>query len=252
VELIGKYMVEAPDVAEEYYQKIADRMAVSMRNFLHENMLIRCQDTGVGVRKRVIKLLKAYYYVTYDNVLRVDISTRLILRMLDEDDGVKELAVRTLEDLWFQNGLSMSNSSFKAPAMSNLRDNDVLQAKVAVVMGVSAHFKDRQSPLENMLYQIIADRDGEDATFLHARYAEICGVLIDGLVDASDLPGFVGVHAVFIGVPQAQEFYQTVINCVRTIYHLTSAHPAVLSDSSASILLPYLKNATTVSHSPNF
>lgn len=29
VELIGKYMIESPDVASDYYQKIADRMAVS-------------------------------------------------------------------------------------------------------------------------------------------------------------------------------------------------------------------------------
>jgi hypothetical protein len=28
VELIGKYMVESPEVASDYYQKIADRIAV--------------------------------------------------------------------------------------------------------------------------------------------------------------------------------------------------------------------------------
>lgn len=29
VELIGKYMIESPEVAGDYYQKIADRIAVS-------------------------------------------------------------------------------------------------------------------------------------------------------------------------------------------------------------------------------
>lgn len=28
VELIGKYMIESPEVASDYYQKIADRIAV--------------------------------------------------------------------------------------------------------------------------------------------------------------------------------------------------------------------------------
>lgn len=42
--------------------------------------------------------------------------------------------------------------------------------------------------------------------------------------------------------------YQTVINCIRTIYLLTSAYPSILSGTSASTLLPYLKNATTVSY----
>jgi hypothetical protein len=30
VELIGKYMIESPEVAGDYYHKIADRMAVSL------------------------------------------------------------------------------------------------------------------------------------------------------------------------------------------------------------------------------
>lgn len=39
VELIGKYVIESPEVAGDYYQKIADRIAVSriilpMRNIL--------------------------------------------------------------------------------------------------------------------------------------------------------------------------------------------------------------------------
>jgi len=29
VELIGKYIIDSPDVSGDYYQKIADRMAVS-------------------------------------------------------------------------------------------------------------------------------------------------------------------------------------------------------------------------------
>ncbi len=40
VELIGKYMIESPEVAGDYYQKIADRIAVcqiiiSTRNILN-------------------------------------------------------------------------------------------------------------------------------------------------------------------------------------------------------------------------
>jgi cohesin loading factor subunit SCC2 len=41
------------------------------------------------VRKRVIKLLKVFYLSTDDLPRRVDISSRLAHRMLDEDDGVK-------------------------------------------------------------------------------------------------------------------------------------------------------------------
>lgn len=213
VELIGKYMIDSPEVAGDYYQKIADRIA----------------DTGLSVRKRVIKLLKSFYGVTEDNARRIDIATRLLLRMLDEDDTVKDLAIKTIEELWFPSATAPPSAMKSRPGATvpNVHDKGPLLTKVAVIMGTSANFKDRQSPLEDVLHKIMVDKTGHEAASLHSRYAEICETLIDGLVDASDLPGF------------------TVINCIRTIYLFTSAYPAILSGSKASTLLPYLKNGTT-------
>lgn len=193
VELIGKYMIDSPEVAGDYYQKIADRIAVCTVVGGGDPKLISFQDTGLSVRKRVIKLLKSFYSVTDDNNRRIDISTRIVLRMLDEDDTVKDLAVKTVEELWFPstNILPSVLKSRPGAPTTNTLDKGPLLTKVAVIMGTSANFKDRQSPLEDMLHKIMADKDGHDATSLHARYAEICETLIDGLVDASDLPGFV-------------------------------------------------------------
>ncbi|KAI0770449.1 hypothetical protein C8Q74DRAFT_1202231 [Fomes fomentarius] len=204
VELIGKYMVDSPKFASDYYHRIADRIA----------------DTGLGVRKRVIKLLKAYYNVTEDRAARIDICTRIVLRMFDEDDTVKDLAMKTMEELWFMNSAPATKSS---PS----QDKSDLLLKVAIIMGVAAQFKDKQSPLEDLLHRMMAEKSEHDRVPLHQRYVEVCETLIDGLVDASDLPGF------------------TVLNCVQTIYLFTSAYPAVLSGANAATLLPYLKNATT-------
>ncbi|KAG6853818.1 hypothetical protein C0991_001064 [Blastosporella zonata] len=211
VELIGKYMVDSPEVAGDYYQKIADRIA----------------DTGLGVRKRVIKLLKSFYSVTEDPTRRIDIATRIVLRMLDEDETVRDLALKTIEELWFPATTLPSAMKSKPSSSSTSQEKGPLLTKVAVIMGTSANFKDRQSPLEDLLHKIMVDKSGSDATSLHLRYTEICETLIDGLVDASDLPGF------------------TVFNCIRTIHLFASAYPAILSGSNASTLLPYLKNATT-------
>ena len=38
-----------------------------------------------------------------------------------------------------------------------------------------------------------------------------------------------------------------MVNCIRTIYLFSAAYPPILSGSNASTLLPYLKNASTVS-----
>ncbi|RPD54662.1 hypothetical protein L226DRAFT_613702 [Lentinus tigrinus ALCF2SS1-7] len=203
VELIGKYIIDSPKFASDYYQRIADRIA----------------DTGLGVRKRVIKLLKAYYSVTEDRAARIDICARIVRRMLDEDDTVKELAIKTMEELWFMHTPSAPKSG------AGSQDKSELLTKVAIIMGVAAQFNDRQSPLEDLLHRIMADKSDNERTQLHQRYVEVCETLIDGLVDASDLPGF------------------TVLNCVQTIYLFTSAYPAVLSGANAATLLPYLKNA---------
>ncbi|KIK26649.1 hypothetical protein PISMIDRAFT_94435 [Pisolithus microcarpus 441] len=213
VELIGRYMIESPEVAGDYYSRIADRIA----------------DTGLGVRKRVIKLLKQYYGVTEDMNRRIDISTKLVLRMLDEDDTVRDLAVKTIEELWFQSSALQTSPSKSRlhSTTTQLQDKVALLGKVSVIMGVSAFFKDRQSPLEDVLHKIIANQAAHELSLMHAKYSEICEALIDGLVDASDLPGF------------------TVPSCVRTLYLFATAHPSVLSGSNASTLLPYLKNPTS-------
>lgn len=197
------------------------------------------------MRKRVIKLLKSFYSVTDDNKRRIDICTKLVLRMFDEDDTVKDLAVKSVEDLWFQTPIVSSLKSRNASGENPAGRSDLL-AKVSIIMGVSANFKDRQSPLEDMLHKIMADKEGTDASILHERYTEICEALIDGLVDATELPGFVCTIYLFGDASSELYHLQTIIHCIRTIYLFTTAYPAVLSGSNASTLLPYLKNATSV------
>lgn len=137
----------------------------------------------------MIKLLRSFHGITDDIKRRTDICTKLVLRMFDEDDTVKDLSIKTLEELWFP-------STASQPALQKLRNatqgpDQQLLNKVSVIMGVAASFRDRQSPLEDVLHKIMASKEDADAGQLHARYSEICETLIDGLVDASELPGFV-------------------------------------------------------------
>jgi len=114
--------------------------------------------------------------------------------VLDEDDGVKDLAVKSIEELWFPPTSLPPVLKKSAPTTtSNTHDKTALFSKVSVIMGTAANFKDRQSPLEDVLHKIMADKAGAEKSSLHARYGEICEALIDGLVDASDLPGFVSL-----------------------------------------------------------
>lgn len=73
VDLIGKYVVQQSHLAVEYYPLIA----------------LRVTDTGLGVRKRVIKLLREIFNSTDNEDVQVKICCNLIVACEDEDDNVK-------------------------------------------------------------------------------------------------------------------------------------------------------------------
>lgn len=112
------------------------------------------------MRKRVIKLLKTFYGVTEDTARQIDICSKLVVRMLDEDETVKvreysdiravlsfeqELAVKTLEELWF--GAETLSSE-------QVDDKSRIMHKAHVIMGVTGMFRDRLSPLEDMVHKV--------------------------------------------------------------------------------------------------
>lgn len=146
------------------------------------------------MRKRVLKLFKPLYGSTDDRARKIDICVRIVQRMGDEDETVRELAIKTLEELWFSDSFGPPPSSTKGITPID-GDKSQLLVKVSVVMGTSAYFRDRNSPLEDLLHKLISQKEGTEAATLHRRYGEICEVLIDGLVDASDLPGFVSISS---------------------------------------------------------
>lgn len=185
-------MIDSPEVAADYYDKIVGRIAVrSISAYRSGLSLIVFQDTGLGVRKRTIKLLKAFYTVTDDKARRIDICTKLVHRMADDDDTVKDLAVKALEELWFQ---APTTTASKSGASNGADVASALTEKVSIIMGVSANYRDRNSLFEATLKKIMADREDGEKGALHACYSEICESLIDSLVDGVESPGFVRSH----------------------------------------------------------
>jgi cohesin loading factor subunit SCC2 len=118
-----------------------------------------------------------------------------VTRISDEDDKIKDQALKTIEELWFRTPVvapsSRGHKSNDANPSSTERSR--LLARVTVIMGVCTNLKDRQKQLEDTLSKIMSSKEGADAAKLHERYTEICGTLIDNLVDDSDIPGFVSL-----------------------------------------------------------
>ncbi|KAI1814322.1 hypothetical protein GGS20DRAFT_416895 [Poronia punctata] len=77
---------------------------ISMRPKLEEKMtptvIQRFIDSGVGVRKRAMKLAKDIYLGNQSKSVRSTIANGLLHRMQDPDEGVRELARQMIEEIW--------------------------------------------------------------------------------------------------------------------------------------------------------
>lgn len=65
--------------------------------------------------------------------------------MLDEDESVKELAMKSIEELWFTSGNAIGGQgTVKSRTLASndaSQDKNRLQAKVVVIMGTAAKFQ---------------------------------------------------------------------------------------------------------------
>lgn len=91
---------------------------ISLRPTLEEEMipsiLQRVNDSGVGVRKRALKLSKEIYLKNTNREVRSSIADALLHRVADLDEGVQELARQSIEEVWmspFYEPTSTENTS---------------------------------------------------------------------------------------------------------------------------------------------
>ncbi|CCJ30955.1 unnamed protein product, partial [Pneumocystis jirovecii] len=123
IDLVGKYAISQKEIGQQYYSVLSERIA----------------DTGLNVRKRVIKFLKDFYVISDNREIQIDIGRKLIQRLCDEEDTIKDLSAKTIEEIWFstQNDLNEENiASIKykkaqitkisifQDVIENLRDED--------------------------------------------------------------------------------------------------------------------------------
>uniref|UniRef100_A0A8C5BM74 Nipped-B protein n=1 Tax=Gadus morhua TaxID=8049 RepID=A0A8C5BM74_GADMO len=84
VELLGRFVLSRPQLTEQYYDMLIERIL----------------DTGISVRKRVIKILRdiCLEQPTFNKV--TEMCVRMIRRVNDEE-GIKKLVNETFQKLWF-------------------------------------------------------------------------------------------------------------------------------------------------------
>ncbi|VDN18920.1 unnamed protein product [Gongylonema pulchrum] len=85
IELIGKYLIAKPDYVPQYYPILIQRI----------------MDSGVAVRKRVIRIMREIceQIPSYEKVPEILVA---VIGRISDEEGVRKLAVETLQILLFQ------------------------------------------------------------------------------------------------------------------------------------------------------
>ncbi|XP_037633011.1 nipped-B-like protein A isoform X1 [Sebastes umbrosus] len=149
VELLGKFVLSRPQLTEQYYDMLIERIL----------------DTGISVRKRVIKILRdiCLEQPTFSKV--TEMCVRMIRRVNDEE-GIKKLVNETFQKLWFT----------PTPA----HDKETMTRKILNITDVVAACRDTGYDWFEQLLQNLFKTE-EDATYKPAKKA--CVALVDNLVE---------------------------------------------------------------------
>ncbi|XP_078287021.1 nipped-B-like protein isoform X4 [Rhinoraja longicauda] len=149
VELLGRFVLSRPQLTEQYYDMLIERIL----------------DTGISVRKRVIKILRdiCIEQPTFSKV--TEMCVRMIRRVNDEE-GIKKLVNETFQKLWF------------TPTPSH--DAEGMTRKILNVTDVVAACRDTGYDWFEQLLQNLLKSE-EDASYKPVRKA--CIQIVDNLVE---------------------------------------------------------------------
>ncbi|KAM3842918.1 nipped-B-like protein, partial [Diretmus argenteus] len=198
VELLGRFVLSRPQLTEQYYDMLIERIL----------------DTGISVRKRVIKILRdiCLEQPTFSKI--TEMCVRMIRRVNDEE-GIKKLVNETFQKLWFT----------PTPA----HDKETMTRKILNITDVVAACKDTGYDWFEQLLQNLFKSE-EDASYKPAQKA--CVQLVDNLVEhilkyEESLAENKGVNST------------RLVACITTLY-LFSKIRAQLMVKHAMTMQPYL------------
>ncbi|KAG8456703.1 hypothetical protein GDO86_002475 [Hymenochirus boettgeri] len=149
VELLGRFVLCRPQLAEQYYDMLVERIL----------------DTGISVRKRVIKILRdiCLEQPTFPKITEMCVK---MIRRVNDEEGIKKLVNETFQKLWF------------TPTPQN--DKEAMTRKILNITDVVAACRDTGYDWFEQLLQNLLKSE-EDASYKPVKKA--CTQLVDNLVE---------------------------------------------------------------------
>ncbi|KAG0013085.1 Sister chromatid cohesion protein 2, partial [Podila clonocystis] len=232
IDLVGKYMLQDLKILRAYYEIVSDRIS----------------DTGLNVRKRVIRLLREIYSKAESTSVHHDISKKLLLRVNDDETTVRELAIKSVHDIWFNQFIqatlapqvlheeSTEESSTPVATVTTSQKREVLMRARNLVDMVGQLSTSQGGAFGSVIQHLLRKEQGHNSFDVMAPEQEFtrgCSVIVGCLVDLIDV------------LQEENSPKSVVISAVQTLFTFIKAEPRLTAPKHLSALEAYLHNCTT-------
>lgn len=189
-----------------------------------ERIVQRSLDANIHVRKRAMKMLKDIYLRNSDLSLRSHITDALVLRVVDPDESVAELARHTFEDIWMiPLHSNTSSDSENIKIKSRLQDQTALIVKVANKRNDGA-----DTVLAELVQGVLSTEKSKNAIPNFKVCSQMVKAMFEAIIDPAELPG----------KPSQQAVLQTL-----TVF--AAADAKLFTPDQLHMLQPYVNNLSS-------
>uniref|UniRef100_A0AAY5EM34 Nipped-B protein n=1 Tax=Electrophorus electricus TaxID=8005 RepID=A0AAY5EM34_ELEEL len=198
VELVGRFVLNRPQLIEQYYDMLIERIL----------------DTGISVRKRVIKILRDIC-LEHPGFSRVTEMCVKMIRRVNDEEGIKKLVNETFQKLWF------------TPTPSH--DKETMNRKITNISDVVAACRDSGYDWFEQLLQNLLKSE-EESSYKPTRKA--CMQLVDNLVEY--------ILKYEAALTEHKSVNSTrLVACITTLYLFSKIRPQLMI-RHAMTMQPYL------------
>ncbi|CAG9783745.1 unnamed protein product [Diatraea saccharalis] len=217
VDLVGKFVLSRPDLIDKYYGMLSNRIL----------------DTGVSVRKRVIKILKDICIECPEFPKIPEICVKMIRRVNDEE-GIRKLVMEVFQNMWFS---PCANSARLGMVDMTAAAADPLTRKVLNITDVVISSRDMGLEwFQQLLMSLFKPKeDKEDSTkiiyqppkSLLVACQQIVDCLIENLLQLEESSA------------EGSASSQRILACLSTLHLFAKIRPQLLVNHALT-LQPYL------------
>ncbi|KAG2212612.1 hypothetical protein INT47_000588 [Mucor saturninus] len=216
----------AVDVVAKYLGRL-DNVPIK----LYEAVSSRIMDTSYIVRKRLVKLLQDLYFKFYDPEIKIDIASKLILRIGDNEVVISQLALKTTQTILFQPfeiiekegndyfGYSYANS----PKERKRKITDLTKVITGAVSKLDPSITTQNAALAQIIQKTVNSADEKSKIWYDKVFQWIVDSLFDRMITLDE-----------------EENSEEFIHCLATVYSFTRSCPELLRETQISMLQPYL------------